>query len=204
MTAKALAALLAVSAGIATVTVQHSAAQDISAQSIAQTGVEATIYRDILYRGPAVAVSRADPNVRLAWPVTSIRVARGNWQLCSEPNYRGTCFSTSASNPNVIGRLGRMNQLRSIRPMPGGGGGGPGSAGGRSLRGMAAEFYPAPEWGRSRVIACQRGSATAACAAATADQFCRNAGWTASARESMETVNRRVYLADVLCTRTGH
>ncbi|WP_336959138.1 beta/gamma crystallin-related protein [Sphingobium aquiterrae] len=209
MTAKALVTLLAVSAGIAILPASGPTPGIAQSSGVQASGSEATIYRDILYRGPAMAVSRANPDVRLAWPVTSVRVARGAWQLCSEPNFRGTCFTTMASTPNIIGKLGRMNQLRSIRPIAGGGGGGGpggpgGGSGGRSLRGMAAEFYPAPEWRGSRVLACQRGSGTAACAATTADEFCRNAGWTASAREAMETVNRRIYLADVLCTRTGH
>lgn len=210
MTLKALVTLLAVSAGIATLGTQGFAqsggpqSSELQSSGSQSSRPEATIYRDIRYRGPAMAVSRPDPDVRLAWPVTSVRVARGNWQLCSEPQFRGTCFTTMASDPNIIGKLGRLNQLRSIRPVPGGGGpGGPGGGGGRSLRGMAAEFYPAPEWRGSRVLVCQRGSANAACAAATADEFCRSAGWTASAREALETVSRRVYLADVLCSRTG-
>jgi len=171
--------------------------------------MEATIYRDPNYQGPAVAMSRADPDLRLAWPVYSIRVTRGAWQLCSEPNYRGQCVTLTQSRPVLSGSFGRGNVLRSIRPLgadpnPGAGPGGPGIGNpGPSLRGMAAEFFPRPMDGRGRVPACERGSATAACASRTADQFCRNRGWTAAARQAMETENRRVYLADVLCSRTG-
>ena len=161
---------------------------------------EATVYRDRNFQGPAMAAQRADPDVRLAWPVYSIRIARGAWQLCSEPNFRGSCVTLTRSEANLSGRLGRVNALRSMRPVSGGSGvGNPG----QSLRGMAAEFYPRPMNGRTRVIACQYGSATVNCAAQTADQFCRAYGWAASAREAMETVSRRVYLADVLCSRTG-
>lgn len=173
----------------------------------AQGRVEATIYRDVNYRGPAVAVSGATPDLALAWPVTSVRVASGRWQLCSGTNYRGNCITLTASTANITGRLGPQSRLGSIRPLSGGGsGGGGGGAGdhGPSLKGMAAEFYRAPVLRGARVEACARGSVTANCAAQTADNFCRSAGWTASARESMETVGRRVYLADVLCSRTGY
>lgn len=173
------------------------------------TGAEATVYRDPGFRGPAMAVQRPDPNVQLAWPVYSLRVARGTWQLCSTPNFQGQCIIVTRDESNLSGKLGRGNVLRSIRPIsdgPGGGGGGGGGIGdpGEVLRGMAAAFYPRPMNRGARVLACRRGSATANCAAQAADQFCRTHGWTGSARQAMETVNRQVYLADVLCSRTGH
>jgi len=186
-------------------------ATSLPGQSSAQTqermspvrDAEATIYRDPNFQGPAMAVQRAQPDLRLAWPVYSVRVARGAWQLCSAPNFQGNCVTVTRNEPNISGRFGRGNVLRSIRPISNGPGGPVVGNPGQSLRGMAAEFYPKPMDGRSRVLACQRGSATANCAAQTADQFCRAHGWTASAREAMETEARRVYLADVLCTRTG-
>ncbi|WP_448660346.1 beta/gamma crystallin-related protein [Sphingomonas sp. CJ99] len=168
-------------------------------------GPEATIYRDLNYRGPAMAVQEAQPNLRLAWPVTSIQVTRGRWQLCAEPNFRGNCITVDRSEANIAGRLGPRSQLGSIRPIRAGGGGG-GDTGnpGPSLRGMAAEFFPAPRRFGERIPACPRGNATAQCAAETADAFCRQRGWTGSARQALETVSRRVMLADVLCTRTGN
>ena len=54
------------------------------------------------------------------------------------------------------------------------------------------------------MLACARGSAAANCAAQTADNWCRSIGWNGSAREHMETVGGRVYLADVLCVRSGY
>ncbi|MGK6354698.1 hypothetical protein ACMGDH_05660 [Sphingomonas sp. DT-207] len=69
---------------------------------------------------------------------------------------------------------------------------------------MAAEFFTAPAQGGQRIRACNRGSASANCAAATADAFCRARGWNGSAREAMQTIGRQVYLADVLCTRSGY
>lgn len=167
---------------------------------------EATIYRDSNYRGPAVAVERDQPDLRLAWGVRSIRVRSGTWQLCPEANYRGNCITVDRDTPDLGLRLGLMRRLQSMRPFGGNGGGG-GQAPGdfRSLRGMASEFYPAPSIrGEGRVLGCRRGSATAACAKQSADQFCRQAGWNGSARQALETVGQRVYLADTLCVRSGY
>jgi hypothetical protein len=69
---------------------------------------------------------------------------------------------------------------------------------------MGAEFFPAPRnRNGSRVLSCRNGGSTANCAARTADEFCRSAGWNGSAHETQQTEARRVYLADVLCVRSG-
>ena len=74
-------AVLAVGGGVAV-----TAAQDKMWRP-----AEATIYRDVGYNGPAVALSDSNPNMGLAWPVNAIRVQSGVWQLCERPNYRGQC-----------------------------------------------------------------------------------------------------------------
>src|SRR3546814_20513355 len=51
---------------------------------------EATIYRDAGYRGPAGFIGEAKPNLGLAWPVNSIRVPNGRWELFERTRYRGT------------------------------------------------------------------------------------------------------------------
>lgn len=165
---------------------------------------EAIIYRDAGFNGPAVNVSQEQPNMGLAWRVNSIRVTSGRWELCERSNFRGTCRSYDGDNA-MLGNILRGVTVQSMRPVGlGGGGGGPEVPGNNpSLRGMAAEFYPAPAQNGRRVLACTRGSASAQCAAQSADRFCETLGWTASAREGMETVSGRVYLADVLCSRTG-
>lgn len=168
---------------------------------------EAIIYRDVGYSGPAVNVSRANPNLGLAWPVRSIRVRYGRWELCSLSNYRGQCTTIDRDTPDLRRQVNFLNRLGSMRPMPGGGGPRPPEpppVPDQSLRGMAAEFFPAPSERGRRVEACERGQANANCAARTADNFCRQRNWNGSAREALETVGRRVYLADVLCTRTGY
>lgn len=163
---------------------------------------EATIYRDQGYSGPAVYVNRPQPNLRLSWPVRSIRVTSGTWELCARTEYRSPCIRVAANDPNLSGRLGRLSMMQSMRPLsviPDR----PGPPAGSSLRGMAAEFFPAPGRNGYRILSCANGGSTANCAARTADEFCRSAGWNGSKSESQETVDRRVYLADVLCVRSG-
>lgn len=69
-------------------------------------------------------------------------------------------------------------------------------AAGGSLRGMAAEFFPAPAERGGRVLSCVSGAA--ACAQDSARRFWGARGWPAVGQE---TVGGRNYLADVLCTR---
>lgn len=165
---------------------------------------EATVYRDTGFQGPAVYVGEAKSDLDLSWPVRSIRVRSGLWELCARTRYRSPCVRVSADEADLrrVSRL--LYQVQSMRPLgqlpdqpqdP---------VAGRSLRGMAAEFFAAPGVNGYRIQSCPNGNATANCAARTADNFCRGAGWNGSAHETQETVGRRVYLADVLCTRTGY
>lgn len=165
---------------------------------------EATIYRDAGYRGPAVFIGEAKPNLGLAWPVNSIRVPNGRWELCERTRYRGNCRTVDRDTP-MLNNVLRGITVQSIRPVGSGGGGNPNPpANDQVARGNFAEFHTQPATSNYRVLACTRGSATASCAASTADSWCRSIGWNGSAREHMETVNRRVYLADVLCVRSGY
>lgn len=164
---------------------------------------EATIYRDAGYRGPAVFVGEAKPNLGLAWPVNSIRVASGRWELCEKTRYRGNCRTFDRDTP-MIGTILRGMTVQSMRPAGGDGGGWQPPANDQVARGNFAEFHTQPARGNYRILACTTGSATANCAARTADNWCRSIGWNGSAREHMETVYGRVYLADVLCVRSGY
>lgn len=164
---------------------------------------EATIYRDAGYRGPAVFIGEAKPDLGLSWPVNSIRVPNGRWELCERTRYRGNCRTIDRDTP-MLNNVLRGLTIQSIRPVGGGGWNPHPPANGQSTRGSFAEFHTQPGTNGHRVLACASGSSTANCAARTADSWCRSIGWNGSAREHLETVNRRVYLADVLCVRSGY
>lgn len=168
---------------------------------------EATIYRDFNFEGPAVFVGEAKENLGLAWPVRSIRVRSGTWQLCARTRYRAPCARVSADEADLrrVSRL--LYAVQSMRPL-----GGPQiqpprppePPAGASLRGMSGEFFPAPGRNGYRILSCSNGNSTANCAAKTADTYCKSLGYGGSASQTQETVYSRVYLADVLCTRTGY
>jgi hypothetical protein len=166
---------------------------------------EATIYRDATYRGPAVFIGEAKPNLGLSWPVNSIRVKSGRWELCERARYRGPCRTVDRDTP-MLGKLLRGITIQSIRPLgTGGGNWNPAPpANDQVARGSFAEFHTQPAKSSYRILACESGSATANCAAQAADTYCRSIGWNGSAREHMETINGRIYLADVLCVRSGY
>ena len=197
---------------------QGAPAQETVAPTSLAPGGPATIYRDRNFAGPAVSISRDNPNLRLNFQVNSIRLQGGAWELCPQASYRGRCITVRQTTADLGRALNWGGALQSMRRADNGwgggngGGNGGGSGGGsgqqQSLRGMASEFFPAPRASRNpgaaRVLACQTGNnGNTACAAQTADRFCRSMGWAGSARELMETQNRRIYLADVLCVRTG-
>ena len=75
----------------------------------------------------------------------------------------------------------------------------PPAGSGRSLRGMASEYFPDPAL-NGRRIEVPGGSGNGMINAA--NNFCSRAGWTRSAYQRLETVRGRVYLADVLCVRS--
>ncbi|WP_448582035.1 beta/gamma crystallin-related protein [Thermaurantiacus sp.] len=189
---------------------------------------EATIYRDRGFSGPAMAARDAKPDLRLAWPVNSVRIVSGTWELCPERGYRGRCITVNRSSPNLAASHGWSGQVGSMRPLGGSGWGGSGGSGGsgwggsggsggsgwggsggsggglmpsdnRSLRGSASEYFPSPANRGYRVEACPGSSVTFQCAQRNADNFCRGSGWNRAAHQRPETIRGRVYLADVLC-----
>lgn len=173
---------------------------------------EAIIYRDTNYQGPAMNVSRPNPNLSLAWPVRSIRIVSGRWELCTLTNYRGSCTTIDRDTPDLRRQINFLNLLGSMRPLPGGGR--PprpepprpeppiAPVPDHSLRGMAAEFFPAPSERGRRVQACDKGPPDASCTQRTARNFCQDRGYVGVGHQALETVGRQVYLADTLCTRT--
>lgn len=183
-----------------------SAAGVVAAQSdkMARPTAEATIYRDTDYRGPAVFVGEAKADLGLAWPVNSIRVQSGTWELCERPNYQGTCRTYDRNTPVLLSRSAGLT-IQSMRPSAPGGGSFIGvEARDQVTTGMFAEFHTEPAARGYRIPACPQGRATASCAARTADNYCRTIGWNGSAREHMLTVGRVVFLADVLCVKSNY
>lgn len=162
----------------------------------AQRAGQLTFYSEIAFRGQSYTVTGPRENVRVPFSIRSARVAPGEvWEICPSTGYGGNCQTISEDQGNVA------LTVRSARPANAATLPAPITPGtGQSLRGMSAEFYPQPSDGRGRVASCASGAAS--CAAEAADRFCQSRGWTASSHQTQETVSGRIYLADVLCTRT--
>ncbi|MBL0922890.1 MAG: hypothetical protein IBJ12_00280 [Sphingomonadaceae bacterium] len=165
---------------------------------------EATIYRDTGFQGPAVFVGEAKSNLGLSWSVRSIRVRSGTWELCARTRFRSPCFKVSADENDLRRVYPLLYAVQSMRPLGYAPPVQPDPPSGTSLRGMSGEFFPAPGRNGYRVLSCPNGGSTANCAARTADDYCKSIGYGGSASQTQETVYGRVYLADVLCTRTGY
>lgn len=198
----ALAALPLVAATVF-VSAGSGQAQD---DKMARPGGEATIYRDADYRGPAVFVGEAKTDLGLAWPVNSVRITSGTWELCERPNFQGTCRTYDRSTPVLLSRSSGLT-IQSMRPAGAGSGGGSFigvEARDQVTTGAFAEFHTEPAARGYRIPACPVGRVTANCAARTADNYCRTMGWNGSAREHMQTVGRVVFLADVLCVKSNY
>ena len=173
----------------------------LPAASEAQRANQLVLYSDVNFRGRSVTVSGTQTLVNVPFTVRSARVApREAWQACPLPAFQGSCntFQENQNNVRWVVNSARPRQFQAPTPLPQpvpppGGGTAP------SLRGMSAEFFPQPSDRNGRVESCSQG--TARCAQQSADRFCQSRGWTASAHETQETVNRRNLLADVLCTQ---
>jgi hypothetical protein len=198
---RAALAAIPLLAGAALVSADAGLAQD---DKMARPGGEATIYRDADYRGPAVFVGEAKANLGLAWPVNSIRVKSGTWELCERPNFQGTCRTYDRNTPVLLSRSNGLT-IQSMRPsVPSGGSFIGVEARDQVTTGTFAEFHTEPAARGYRIPACPVGRVTANCAARTAENYCRTIGWNGSAREHMQTVGRVVFLADVLCVKSNY
>lgn len=76
----------------------------------------AVLYRDIGYRGPSVTVTGARPNLDLPWPVRSIRINGGVWELCQQARYHGRCTRYSADDRSIPSARAYTQSARPASP----------------------------------------------------------------------------------------
>ena len=117
-----------------------------------------------------------------------------DWELCSGLTYTG-CRQFSGTVPTMV------MTVRSARPVAAVLAASPGPAArataiGASLRGIASEYFVAPDDGGQRVAV---QPATGEAMTRRAGDFCRARGWRSSAHARLQTDAGGKYLADVLC-----
>lgn len=86
-----------------------------------QRGWSVVLYDQPNYRGRAVNVRRAVPNISRR--VRSVTIGRGVWEVCDRANYKGRCKTLDNSVPDVrvLNLRGRIVSLRPVpraRPVP--------------------------------------------------------------------------------------
>lgn len=74
------------------------------------------VYAEPGHRGPAVAVDAARDRLDLAWPVASLRIEAGTWELCELPGFDGHCSLFDASVEDLPPVL---RTVQSARPVGG-------------------------------------------------------------------------------------
>ena len=176
-----------------------SLAAFVSGPAQSQAPGELTLYSGIGFRGQTYTMNGPRQFITIPFTVRSVRVAPGErWILCSSGRYDGRCNGVSSNVANVAWtvRSGRPAAGATPVPLPPA----PIVSGGRSLRGMTAEFFLAPANAGGRIRACASGGAD--CAAQRAESFCQSQGWNHARYSRQQTVAGRIYLADVLCTRS--
>lgn len=162
--------------------------------AVAQDSAALALFSKGQFKGARTAI--AGP-VQFSQPlvVRSLVVPSGSaWELCSGNTYTG-CRQVGATTAAMV------MTVRSARPVAAilsSTSAVPATATGRgqSLRGLASEYFVAPDEGGNRV-AVEPGTGEAM--SRRAETFCRSRGWRSSAHGRLQTVGERVYLADVLC-----
>ena len=173
----------------------------LPAAAAAQDSREATLYDRGNFKGRSL---RLDSPTRFpdVFTARSVQIPEGQaWELCSGNNFTGCREFTGSSKGMVI-------NVRSARPVaavitsapPGSPAASVGTVSGGpwpSLRGLASEYFIAPDAGGNRLAVATGKSEEAS---RLAEEFCRARGWRTSAHERLQSIGGRTYLADVLCS----
>jgi hypothetical protein len=174
-----------------------AAAALLPAQSHAQEQAELIMFARGQYKGPNYSVAGASQSMRIPFTVKSVQIPEGQaWELCSGNTFSG-CKEFTKSDPSMV------FNVRSVRPVAarittldksvGAVVTGPNP----SLRGMASEFFVAPDTNGARI---EVPAGTSEAMSVSAREFCRVRGWRYSVHARLQTLESRTFLADVLCS----
>lgn len=75
------------------------------------------VYREAGLAGPAMAFTRADPDLARAVTVRSVRVEAGAWELCARTRFRAPCVHVEESAVTLGRPQGWRGRMQSIRPL---------------------------------------------------------------------------------------
>jgi hypothetical protein len=163
-------------------------------QGAAQSAAGLTVYSQGHLKGARTAIG-GPSQYRRPLVVRSLVAPPGtDWELCSGLTYTG-CRQVSGTVSAMVMTVRSARPVAAVLPTSAIARAG-GAPTGQSLRGVASEYFVAPDEGGSRVEV-QPGTAEAM--TRRASEFCRTRGWRSSAHGRMQKAGGRMYLADVLC-----
>jgi hypothetical protein len=167
----------------------------------AQSTGEMTIYSKGHFKGANLGLAGPLTNIDPVFTAKSIQITPGSaWEVCSGRTFTGCRRIDKSVESGVF-------SVRSARPIapvvstrvgPGitEGPNGTIEPPNQSLRGLASEFFVAPNQGGQRVGVPDNKPENMRKAA---DQFCQAAGWRQSGHARVQQVGTVYYLVDVLC-----
>lgn len=168
----------------------------VQARAQEQAPTELTMFAKGRYKGANYSVGGASQSMRIPFTVKSVQIPEGQaWELCSGNTFSG-CKEFTQSEPSMV------MTVRSVRPVAprittvGQSVGAVVTGPNPSLRGMASEFFVAPDRGGSRI---EVTTGTNEAMSLAARDFCRGRGWRMSPYARLQTIDGRTFLADVLC-----
>lgn len=165
-------------------------------QGFAQASGEMTLHAKGHFKGPQRVIAGPRQYIEPPFVVKSVTIPAGTqWELCSGNTYSG-CRQISQSVPAMVMTVRSARPVAAILQSDVASPGQSLRGTGRSLRGLASEYFVSPEAGGIRV---EVAPGTAEAMTRQAGEFCRTRGWRTSAYERLQTVGGRFYLADVLC-----
>ena len=173
------------------------AAASLPAQAAAQAEGGVAAYSQGHFRGFRTLINEPS-KYRRPLMVRSLTVPAGAaWELCSGLTYTG-CRQVQGSVPSMVMTVRSARPVAPVLPASAAAGtGAMGASGsGASLRGVASEYFVAPDERGNRV---EVQPATAEAMTRRAVEYCRAHGWRSSPHGRLQTLGGRVYLADVLC-----
>jgi len=172
----------------------------LPAKSAAQADAALSAFSKGHFKGARTSISGpAQYNRPLI--VRSLIVPAGTeWELCSGLTYTG-CRQVKGTVPSMIMTVRSARPVAAVLPaiapiVAVGTHVAVGPHSGPSLRGMASEYFVAPDERGNRV---EVTPGTAEAMSRRASEFCRARGWRSSQHGRLQTAAGKVYLADVLC-----
>ena len=177
------------------------AAMALAGAAQAQSTGEMTIYSKGHFKGANLGLAGPLTNIDPVFTAKSIQITPGSaWEVCSGRTFTGCKRIDKSDEAGLLGRSARpiapVDPSR-VGPAITEGPNGTVSAPNQSLRGLASEFFVAPNQGGQRVGVPDNKPENMRKAA---DQFCQAAGWRQSVHARVQEVGSVYYLVDVLCS----